>query len=601
MNSAMMRGFRRSLVLVATGVVMAGTTSGAAAQAPSGAVVQPFDSGARLRGYLTTLADNPQSLEALIGAGRAALEMGDANAALTFFGRADEVAPRHARVKAGMGSVLVHLGQPQAALSLFAEAVSLGAPEVEIAADRGLAYDLMGYTQRAQQEYVAAMRRREDPELRRRLALSLAISGERDAALRLIDPQLRRNDRAGRRAQAFILALTGDVAGANRTAQATMPYGGAQAMAPFFARLASLSPSQKAMAVHLGLFPNGGQARALAPVDVSPDPGAMALAMAGAPPAPAARPATTQPQRAASRRRPETRRDNRGGRDSSDRYGLRADTRIVRRAEPTATRPPERQPTRVAEVNTRWSGAPYPAQMQTRTASPPPPSVRVAPPPPPAPAQTIVAPQPLNPAVPTSTIVTTSIPASQPAQPAEGSLLTGAAANPPIVSVPAGTSVAISPPPAAVPDTAPGSLADIAALVEALPQDARAQSPSPPVERRAAPERTASTPASTPRATRSQAAPPANSSRHWVQIAGGIDRAALPREFARLRAKAPAQLGRRTAFTAPMRSTSRLLVGPFASAREAQDFVNQLAGHDVAAFAWTSAAGQEIERLQTGR
>ena len=50
-----------------------------------------------------------------------------------------------------------------------------------------------------------------------------------------------------------------------------------------------------------------------------------------------------------------------------------------------------------------------------------------------------------------------------------------------------------------------------------------------------------------------------------------------------------------------MRTTSRLLVGPFASAREAQDFVNQLAGHDVAAFAWTSAAGQEIERLQTGR
>src|SRR5688500_18971478 len=176
MNSAIMRGLRRSLVLAATGIVMAGTTSGAAAQAPPGAVVQPFDSGARLRGYLSTLADNPQSLEALIGAGRAALEMGDANAALTFFGRADEVAPRHARVKAGMGSVLVQLGQPQAALSLFAEAVALGAPEVEIAADRGLAYDLMGYTQREQQEYVAAMRRRDAPERRRRLPASPAIS-----------------------------------------------------------------------------------------------------------------------------------------------------------------------------------------------------------------------------------------------------------------------------------------------------------------------------------------------------------------------------------------------------------------------------------------
>jgi hypothetical protein len=60
---------------------------------------------------------------------------------------------------------------------------------------------------------------------------------------------------------------------------------------------------------------------------------------------------------------------------------------------------------------------------------------------------------------------------------------------------------------------------------------------------------------------------------------------------------APDQLGGRTAFTAPMRSTSRLLVGPFASAREAQEFVNQLATRNVAAFAWTSAAGQEIQRL----
>ena len=72
-----------------------------------------------------------------------------------------------------------------------------------------------------------------------------------------------------------------------------------------------------------------------------------------------------------------------------------------------------------------------------------------------------------------------------------------------------------------------------------------------------------------------------------MQIAGGVDRASLPREFARLRALAPQQLGRRTAFTAPLRTTNRLLVGPFASAREAQDFVNQLARHNVEAFAWT--------------
>jgi hypothetical protein len=86
-----------------------------------------------------------------------------------------------------------------------------------------------------------------------------------------------------------------------------------------------------------------------------------------------------------------------------------------------------------------------------------------------------------------------------------------------------------------------------------------------------------------------------------VQIAGGANRAALPAEFARLRQLAPQQLGSRTAYTARLRATNRLLVGPFASAGEAQAFVNQLAGNNVAAFAWTSEAGEEIAQLQTGR
>ena len=262
----MMRGVRRGLQLLATGAIMAGGAAAAAQTPPPGAVVQPMapDHGAALRGYLTTLADNPRSLDALIGAGRAALEMGDTNAALTFFGRADEISPRNARVKAGMASALVQVGEPQAALQLFVEAASLGAPDVELAADRGLAYDLAGDPRRAQQDYLVALRRGEDPELRRRLALSLAISGQREAALRLIDAQLRRNDRAAWRTQAFILALTGDAAGANRAAQSTMPAGSVQQMAPFLARLHGFSPAQKAMAVHLGRFPSDGRAQAQA-------------------------------------------------------------------------------------------------------------------------------------------------------------------------------------------------------------------------------------------------------------------------------------------------------------------------------------------------
>ena len=606
----MMRGFRRGLVLLATGTIMAGGFGAAVAQVRPGAV-QPAgpDSGAELRRHLSTLASNPQSVDALVGAGRAALAMGDADAALTFFGRADEISPRHARVKAGMGSALVQVGQPQAALALFAEAVAFGAPPVELAGDRGLAFDLMGDPRRAQQEYLVALRRRDEPELRRRLALSLAISGQRDAALRLIDPQLRGHDRAAWRTQAFILALTGDSAGASRIAQGAMPGGGAQAMAPFFGRLPSLNAAQKAMAVHLGHFPgNGRPGVATASVDVSADPAALAFAGGGAQVAAGTRTAAAEPGSTASRTRAASsnrsaavRRRPENNQDSSDPFGLRTSGRRLappvqrqrpqeqRVAQPTQQAEPRQ--TEIAEVNTRWAGAPYSGQQT---------SVDPAPVPTQSPSPAVVGP----PAVPPPEVesrasVSTSGPEVEPPrstampQTTEPSDETAGTVTVIPVQAPANPSRLDQAPPTPIAQSSSGapSLADIAALVNALPQE----SSSRPASRQAEP--VARTRSAEARATRPST--PAPTSRHWVQIAGGIERAALPREFARLRALAPEQLGRRTAFTAPMRSSSRLLVGPFASTREAQEFVNQLSRHDVSAFAWTSAAGQEIERLQT--
>jgi hypothetical protein len=98
-------------------------------------------------------------------------------------------------------------------------------------------------------------------------------------------------------------------------------------------------------------------------------------------------------------------------------------------------------------------------------------------------------------------------------------------------------------------------------------------------------------------ATTSKAKPLRAAARIWVQVATGASKASLPREFARLKAKAPALLGKREAWTAPLNATNRLLVGPFDSDREAQTFINALGKADVSAFSWTSPAGQEIEKL----
>lgn len=646
---------RRALMLLATGTVVTATAGAAQqpaqpARVPPGSVVQPRgpDNGAELRRHLTVLADNPRSLDALIGAGRAALQMGDAEAALSFFGRADELSPRNARVRAGMASALVQLGRAQTALQLFAEAVALGAPEVEIAGDRGLAFDMVGDPRRAQQDYGLALRRRDDAELRRRMALSLAISGQREAALRMIDVQLRRNDRAAWRTQAFVLALTGDAAGATRTAQGTMPAGAALAMAPFLARLAHLSPAQKAMAVHFGHFPSDGRAVAAARTDISADPGAVALAMGGTPPPPAARPRPAEPVDAAARRRPAPgparpaprRRADRT--DSSDPYGLRGASPPVRRVPRPAPAPAPAEPpaTEVAQLEPRWAPpstppttAPVATTPQPSTVPPPSPAATSPSAPPasattePSPETRAAAPAPSappseppsepssEPIVPPGTanvMTTTRGPTAIIATPAEigvadrpivaTSLPPSAPAAEPPAAVAPGFSLAQpaqAPPPAPAPQAAERApLADIASIVNALPDEPR---PAPPAEPRSRPAPARAVPPATAPA-RPRPAAPSHPSRHWVQIATVPDRAALSREYARLRGRAAEPLGRRAAYTAPYgRSSSRLLVGPFASPREAQEFVNRLAQAQVAAFAWTSSAGQEIERLPAGR
>jgi Flp pilus assembly protein TadD len=525
--SVSLRGVRGSLLLAAGTVFATGAQaqSGRPVHFPAGAVVQSLvpDGGAELRRHLTTLADNPRNLDALIGAGRAAIDGGDSQAALTFFSRAAEVAPRDPRVKAGMGSVLVRMERGRPALNLFAEAVALGAPVVEIAGDRGLAYDMVGDPRRAQQDYALVLQRREDPEIRRRLALSLAISGERDAALRVIDGQLRRNDRAAWRTQAFILALTGDWAGANRTAHGMMSPAQAEAITAFFARLPSLTPGQKAMAAHFGRFPANGGTAAASQSRPGADPGALALAAGG----PAIRPRTApaDPAAGATRRRPGS----------------------SQAAAPPSERPI--QPSRATQAPASSIVASSAAAVRT-----------------PAPTS-----QPLTPfARPAS-----SIPLTPSARASEG-------------APPAGRT---------------GGLSDIAALVAELPEDQARAARTPAATRSDAARPTASTAAGN-RASASRApttrAAPAHPSRHWVQIAGGANAAALPRELARLRGQAP-ELADRNAWVAPANATNRLLVGPFASPAEARAFVNTLARRNVTSFAWTSSAGQEIARLRSGR
>jgi len=252
-----MRGFSINLgrlsVMTACAAALLGAQP-ALAQTTSYAGYAETPSAALVR-HIHTLASDPKDFSALIGAGKASLEIGDPQAAAGFFARADEVNPRSPLPHAGMGAVSVASGDPRSAMPYFSRALQLGAPVSTIACERGLAYDLLGQQRQAQADYRIALNGPDATEARRRLALSLAISGDKAGALDALAPLSAKGDSSAGRVRAFVLALTGDSKGAMVAIDAAMPGSWAR-VSPLLQQLAALRPDQKAAAVNLGIFPD---------------------------------------------------------------------------------------------------------------------------------------------------------------------------------------------------------------------------------------------------------------------------------------------------------------------------------------------------------
>ncbi len=642
-------GFRGAL---AAAVSASFALAGAAHAQGAAATPAP---GADLRQQLADLAANPQSVSQLVATGRAALAMGDGQGALGFFTRADQLAANDARVKAGMAAANVRIGRPETALSLFAEAAAAGAPVNELLGDRGLAYDMIGQTARAQQDYLASLRHRDDAEVRRRLALSLAISGQREAALRLIEPQVRGGDRAGQRARIMVLALSGDAQGASAAANGALNAQQAGALAPFLTRMASLSPGDMAAAANLGRVPGNGAARQ-ASARSEADPAALAFAGGGAG-ALSARLPVALADASTPRRRPGgvTGNASAPGGPASDRNATArnagtprggwteaSSTTAVRR--PAATVAPAagvataiRQPHPHEPLRISTASLEQPILAGGAQGGPRVPTARVAdaetvPPP--------VASAPVRPVQLAAAFQPRPDPAPADPQPAaEDEPVDAAAANLAVWNSGAAPAAparveATAPPPARatpvraapvqnltrretpVPAPAGPAFSDVAAVVSALPVETPVATPRPtppartstPRPRAARPAPVATTPArASNAATRTGAATArtpaprnAHPSRIWVQLGVSSNRAGFNYEITRMRRAVP-ELARQTPHTAPIGSSHRLLVGPFPTDAAARAFVNTLRQKDIQSMAWTSSAGTEVERLPAGR
>ena len=272
----------------------------AQAQTDQADLVRP-SGAADLNNNLAKLATNPRDFNALVGAGEAALELDDARAAAGFFARADAIQPNNGRTKAGLGRVMLKMQNPAEALRLFDQATRAGYPEATIQGDRGLARDMTGDQAGAQRDYHAALQRTpDDAELVRRYAASLGISGQVDAADKVLQPLLYQSDRAAWRYNAFILAMNNRQAEAKKVVDQTMPAQLASAITPYMQKMPYLTAAQKAAAVHFGHFPQV-VATSITPIVPTPPAPGVQLASRDAAPAAAASTAPAQGDRRTTR------------------------------------------------------------------------------------------------------------------------------------------------------------------------------------------------------------------------------------------------------------------------------------------------------------
>ena len=573
-------------------------------------VPPPTPNADRLAEQMRILATDPRNVPALLAAGELSARLNDPAAAAGFFARAQALAPGNPRVAAGQAMVMVRSERPGEALRLFALAERGGVVMAPYASDRGLAYDLIGAQAHAQREHRIAMARGADDETARRFAYSLGISGRTDEAMKVLDPLLRRSDRGAWRARAFILAMNGDAAGADRIA-ATMMGGVGTALAPFFRRLPTLAPADKAFAVHFGEL-RRTPSRVADAANAPPLPFIAPERVASAPPpppAPIASPAARPERRLSARERRaqeaaaarQAAADAEAKRLADARAAQEAETRRLaeaariaeqqrleterlaaaeRQAEAARLAQAERaaQAQREADARAAQERATREAEARRAAEAAAASAVQPAAPPPVAVAN---APEP----APT--------PAPRPAAPrvgAEDSVIARIMAG---IVIPA-SELGVDPMPGREPEPEP---APVAAPAPPSAPVAEAATPEPVARPAAKPATPKAEPKAKPKPKPKVDPAKAEPARHWVQVAGGSDVKALPRAWKAAVADAPAEFRGKQAWTTPLRFTNRLLAGPFKTPAAAQDFVNAIRKKGVEAFAWSSEAGQKITKL----
>ena len=570
--------------------------------AESRPVVQPLPPAgvSKLNDALNRLARNSRDIDALLDAGNASLAVNDVDAAIGFFGRAEELSPGNPRIKMGLAAAYTRQQRPLDALRLFDEAERAGASTTMLAGDRGLAYDLVGDNVSARQHYEIALKQAEDAETRRRLAISHAIAGDRASFETVLAPLIVKQDAASYRTRAFGLAILGDDADAVAIAEAAMPRTLSARIAPYLRYMPRLTKSQQAAAANLGQFPRAAQIGRDDPrlAQYTPPAG---VRTADARLAPQGEPLGRREDTTSQRRRPDR------GRSTVDNAAAGQALPSPSAAAPASVAAAIPAPTPAAVVT-----PPAVAAAETRIARPDPASTpasaamtNLAPAAtvassgqiPVSATPAITAPVPASPPVSTPAVV-------PPATTASGSTFDLAAAPQTAPATVAAVAIPAVTPPATISrpvvQSAPESVADAFANFSLQPRtgvpidnggvDITTFEPPREVEVKPEPKPTPK-PAPKPE-------PPKHPKRFWVQVATGKDLAALKFDWRRISRKSAEVLGKTAkGHVTPWGESTRLLAGPYDSLKAAQDVVSKLKDSGQDSFTFTSPDGQEVTSL----
>ena len=493
---------------------------------PAGAV--------ELRDAMRRISFSPSDADALADAGNASLLLGDANAALNFFTRANAIRPNNSRIVSGLAIATVRTENPFEALRLFDDAVRLGADQRSIAADRALAFDLLGNFGRAQQDYQLARTVASSDDIIIRQAVSLSLAGQKEQADAMLLPLLQRNSPTAWRARAFMLAARGDLRESNKVAQGFMDAPSAQKMERFFRLMPNLTGAQQAAAIHLGHFPtsqavgrDSEQVRRVAATVPQPaiGPAQNRLIPSGAP-------LGTKPT-AARDAKSEAKPQSKPDRKTQERTEVQAAVATTPRPDPVFAK---------VDLAVTVAGTTPTAQEPVTLASVTPPQ--------PAPAKIIAAP--------------TSVPASTASAGFSLDAIVGAIEIPESEQRPSEVPV------------------DLKKLKPVTPKAAADASKAAKID---------------PKAAAKAKLEAANPARIWVQIATG-EASGLGFDYRKLTKNNPILFKAQKPWTSPWGRTARLLVGPFADAKAAKKWEGDFkkAGGD--AFMWKSEIGVPVNALK---